>query len=97
MEPGIDVQKVVRAPEGVLETLAFVGLGSKTARASLVSTLATSIAYTAKWPKYAFTPEGKMKAFSTKPVDTSYGDADTTPVPFAVVPVLAFAMAYVFF
>ena len=52
---GIDVQKVVRAPTGVCETLAFIGLGSQAARASLVSTVATSVAYAAKCPRHAFT------------------------------------------
>jgi hypothetical protein len=38
-----------------------------------------------------------MKKFSTTPTDSSYGDAETTSVPFGVVPVLAFTRAYVFF
>lgn len=97
MDPGINVRQVVRAPEGVRETLAFVGLGSQTARAALISTLATSVAYASKWPCNAFTPEGKMKKFSPKPVDTSYGESETTSTPFAIVPVMAFALAYFFF
>ena len=97
MDPGIDVRKVSRAPEGVRETLAFIGLGSQTTRAALVSTLATSIAYANKWPRDAFTPEGKMKKFSMAPVDTSYGASETTNMHFATVPVMAFALAYFFF
>ena len=96
-ELGIDVQRITRAPEGLTETLAFIGLGSQLTRAALVGVLATSIAYAAKMPRHAFTPEGKMKAFSMKPEDTEYGDASTTAVPFVVVPILAFALAYVFF
>lgn len=97
MDFGLDVQTVTRAPEGVRETLAFVGLCSQITRGALIATLATAIAYSSKYPKHAFTPEGKMKKFSTTPEDTSYGESETTPVPFAVVPVLAFALGYVFF
>ena len=97
MDPGLDVRRVKRAPEGIRETLAFIGLGSPVTRAALVSTLATSIAYASKFPRHAFTPEGKMKKFSTTSEDTSYGESETTQVHFAVVPVLAFALAYVFF
>jgi len=81
----------------VCETLAFIGLGSQVSRAALASTLATSVAYAAKWPSNAFTPEGKMKKFSITPVDTDYGDTDATNLHFAIVPVMAFALAYVFF
>lgn len=97
MNAGIDIHKVTRAPEGVRETLAFVGLGSPITRAALVSTVATAVAYASKWPRVAFTPEGKMKKFSIAPVDKDYGEADTTNVHFAFVPVLAFALGYVFF
>jgi hypothetical protein len=97
MEPGIQVQRVVRAPQGIEETLAFIGLGSQVTRAALVSTLATSIAYASKWPRAAFTPKGKLKKFSTAPVDPSYGEAETTMTHFVLVPVVAFALAYVFF
>jgi hypothetical protein len=97
MDIGLDVRRVKRAPEGVKETLAFIGLGSQVTRAALISTLATAIAYASKYPKHAFTPEGKMKRFSTTPEDSSYGESETTTVPFAVVPVLAFALGYVFF
>jgi hypothetical protein len=57
--PGIEVQRVVRAPEGITESLAFIGLGSQVTRAALVSTLATSIAYASKYPKHAFTLEAR--------------------------------------
>ena len=97
MDLGLDVQTVTRAPEGIRETLAFIGLGSQITRGALVATLVTATAYASKYPKSAFTPEGKMKKFSTTPEDTSYGDSETTTVPFAVVPVLAFALGYVFF
>lgn len=97
MDPGIDVPQVMRAPEGIKETLAFIGLGTQSARAAVVSTLATSIAYANKYPKCAFTPEGKMKKFSITPVDTSYGEAETTNIHFATVPVMAFLIAYFIF
>jgi len=97
MDPGINVRQVARSPEGLRETLAFIGLGSQSARAALVSTLATSIAYANKWPRAAFTPEGKMKKFSMAPVDTSYGESETTNMHFATVPVMVFALAYFFF
>lgn len=97
MDSAIDVPKVARAPEGLCETLAFIGLGSPIARAALVSTVATSVAYASKWPKSAFTPEGKMKKFSMKPVDSDYGESEMTTMHFALVPVMAFALAYVFF
>jgi hypothetical protein len=97
MQPTIDVPTVVRAPENLRETLAFIGLGSRTARAAFVSTLATSVAYASKWPQSAFTPEGKMKKFSIAPVETQYGESDTTNVHFAAVPVMAFLLTYVFF
>lgn len=97
MDIGLDVRQVTRAPEGVSETLAFIGLGSQSSRAALISAFATAIAYASKYPKHAFTSEGKMKKFSTAPEDTSYGESELTPVPFAVVPVLAFALGYVFF
>jgi hypothetical protein len=97
MEPGINVENVMRAPRGAEETLAFIGLGSQVTRAALVSTLATSVAYAAKWPRNAFTPEGKMKKFSITPTETEYGESETTQMHFATVPVMAFLLAYVFF
>ena len=97
MDIGLDVRRVKRAPEGIKETLAFIGLGLQITRAALIATLVTATAYASKYPKNAFTPEGKMKKFATTQEDTTYGDSETTTVPFAVVPVLAFALGYVFF
>lgn len=94
---GLDVQTVKRAPQGVCETLAFLGLGTQLSRAACVSTLATTAAYVGKWPRAAFTPEGKMKKFSMAPTETEYGESETTNVHFAMVPVMAFALTYVFF
>jgi hypothetical protein len=91
---GFPVQTVTRAPESITETLAFIGLGSQWTRGALVATVATATAYAMKWPKQAFTADGKMKQFSPTVEDSEYGEALTTPIHFGVVPVAAFVLAY---
>lgn len=87
-------QKVQAPPRNLPERLATLGLGCPRERAILFATVVTAASYAAKWPSFFFTEQGSLKRFAIDPDEEEREEA--TQLHFAIVPVAAFAFAYVF-
>ena len=71
--------------------LVKVGLGHPSSRAFVIGTLATGIAYIAKFPGAAFREDGSMKPFKLLSPEP-----DATTTHFLLVPLIAASAAYLF-